>query len=85
MQGVVLPDARSGAAAHNIESKLEIERRDEQKILLHHRALHAVGQFVGTPFRRRLWIWMNTAESDWKFDEYPFPCSRWSSPLKPLY
>jgi len=50
MQGVVLPDARSGAAAHNIESKLEIERRDEQKILLHHRALHAVGQFVGTPY-----------------------------------
>ena len=80
MQGLAQSGEQSGAAARNIESILEIERKDEQKILLHHRALHAVGQFVGTPYffiaqslGVGLWIWMNIGESNWKFDEYPFP------------
>ena len=80
MQGLAQSGEQSGAAARNIESILEIERKDEKKILLHHRALHAVGQFVGTPYffitqslGVGLWIWMNIGESNWKFEEYPFP------------
>jgi uncharacterized membrane protein len=80
MQGLAQSAEQSGTAARNIESILEIERKDEEKILLHHRALHAVGQFVGTPYffitqsvGVGLWIWMNIGESKWKFDEYPFP------------
>ncbi|MEZ0081492.1 DUF1003 domain-containing protein [Bradyrhizobium japonicum] len=80
MQGLARSAEQSGAAARNIESILEIERKDEEKLLLHHRALHAVGQFVGTPYffiiqslGVGLWIWMNIGESNWKFDEYPFP------------
>jgi len=79
MQGLAQPGERSGAAARNIESILEIEKKDEQKILLHHRALHAVGQFVGTPYffiiqslAVGLWIWINIGKSKWRFDEYPF-------------
>lgn len=80
MQGPAKSGEPSGAAARNIESILEIERKDEQKLLLHHRALHAVGHFVGTPYFFTiqslgvgLWIWINIGESKWRFDEYPFP------------
>jgi uncharacterized membrane protein len=70
-----------GAAARNIESILRIEKEDEQKLLLHHRALHAVGRFVGTPLFFTVqclvvvaWIWINMrAGPNWQFDEYPFP------------
>ena len=69
-------------AARNIESILRIEKEDEQKLRLHHRALHAVGRFVGTPYffiiqclGVGLWLWVNTHASAraWSFDEYPFP------------
>jgi uncharacterized membrane protein len=80
MQELAQPGRQSGAAARNIESILEIERKDEKKLLLHHRALHAVGQFVGTPYffivqslGVGLWICINLGGSNWKFDEYPFP------------
>ena len=80
MQGTAKSDDASGAAARNIESILKIEKNDELKILLHHRALHAVGQFVGTPYFFIIqslgvgfWIWMNIGGSNWKFDDYPFP------------
>src|SRR5215217_4853141 len=80
MQGLAQSAEQSGTAARNIESILEIERKDEEKILLHHRVLHAVGQFVGTPYffitqsvGVGLWIWINIGESKWRFDEYPFP------------
>jgi uncharacterized membrane protein len=70
-----------GATARNIESILRIEKEDEEKLVLHHRALHAVGRFVGTPFFFAVqclgvvaWIWINKrAGSNWQFDEYPFP------------
>jgi uncharacterized membrane protein len=60
---------------------LRIEKQDERELLLHHRALHAVGRFVGTPFFFALqslgvglWLWINTrAALSWQFDEYPFP------------
>jgi len=71
---------RSGAAAHNIEAILCIEKQDERKLLLHHRALHAVGRFMGTPFFFAIqslgvgfWLWINTKGAlSWRFDEYPF-------------
>ena len=71
----------SGAAARNIESILRIEKEDERKLLLHQRALHAVGRFVGTPYffviqslGVGLWVWINTRVAyGWQFDEYPFP------------
>jgi len=70
---------RSGAAAHNIEAILRIEKQDERKLLLHHRALHAVGRFMGTPFFFAIqslgvgfWLWINTKGAlSWRFDEYP--------------
>jgi uncharacterized membrane protein len=61
---------------------MRIEKEDEKKLLLHHRALHAVGRFVGTPYFFAiqsllvgLWVWNNTqsAASAWRFDKYPFP------------
>jgi uncharacterized membrane protein len=75
------PERNSGAAARNIESILRIEKEDERKLLLHHRALHAVGRFVGTPYffaiqslSVGLWVWINTRVAyGWQFDEYPFP------------
>jgi uncharacterized membrane protein len=71
----------SGATARNIEAILSIEKEDEEKLVLHHRALHAVGRFVGTPIFFAVqclgvvaWIWINMrAGSSWQFDEYPFP------------
>ena len=80
MAGSTRSGQRSGAAAHNIEAILCIEKQDERKLLLHHRALHAVGRFVGTPFFFAiqsfgvgLWLWINTqATVSWRFDEYPF-------------
>ena len=50
MRGDPASAQSSGAAARNIESILRIEKEDEEKLLLHHRALHAVGRFVGTPY-----------------------------------
>jgi uncharacterized membrane protein len=80
MQKLAKSSDASGAAARNIESILRIERKDEQKLLLHHRVLHAVGHFVGTPYffivqslGVGFWIWINIGESKWRFDEYPFP------------
>jgi uncharacterized membrane protein len=80
MQKLAKSSDASGAAARNIESILRIERKDEQKLLLHHRVLHAVGHFVGTPYFFIIqslgvgfWIWINIGESKWRFDEYPFP------------
>ncbi|MBR0719830.1 DUF1003 domain-containing protein [Bradyrhizobium liaoningense] len=72
---------RSGAAARNIEAILRIEKQDERELQIHHRALHAVGRFVGIPFFFALqslgvglWLWINTcAALSWRFDEYPFP------------
>ena len=68
-------------AARNIESILRIEKEEEEKLLLHHRALHAVGRFVGKLlffsiqcFGVVAWIWFNMrAGPGWQFDEYPFP------------
>jgi uncharacterized membrane protein len=81
MAGSTPSSQRSGAAARNIEAILRIEKQDERKLLLHHRALHAVGRFVGTPFFFALqslgvglWLWINTwGALSWRFDEYPFP------------
>ena len=79
---VKAPSGRTtGAAARNIESILRLEKDEEEKLLLHHRALHAVGRFVGTPFffaaqclGVTAWIWINMrAGPGWRFDEYPFP------------
>nr|WP_276548933.1 DUF1003 domain-containing protein [Bradyrhizobium elkanii] len=61
---------------------MRIEKEDEEQLLLHHRALHAVGRFVGTPYFFAiqscgvgLWLWINTLapKASWHFDEYPFP------------
>jgi len=82
MEGAPPSDHASGASARNIEAILRIEKEDEEQLLLHHRALHAVGRFVGTPyffaiqsFGVGLWLWTNTLApaSGWRFDEYPFP------------
>jgi uncharacterized membrane protein len=82
VSGVSKSRNASGAAAHNIEQILRIEKDDEQKLLLHHRVLHAVGRFVGTPYffiiqclGVALWLWVNTQATahGWRFDEYPFP------------
>lgn len=81
MAGTAPSDHAPGSAARNIESILRIEKEDEEKLLLHHRALHAVGRFVGTPFFFTLqclavvlWMWINMqAGPGWQFDEYPFP------------
>ena len=42
-------DDGQGTADRNIQAIRRIEKEDEQELLLHHRALHAVGRFVGTP------------------------------------
>lgn len=76
------PPQSAGTAARNIESILRIEKEDEEQLLLHHRALHAVGQFVGTPYffivqclSVGLWLFLNIHPSlrVFRFDEYPFP------------
>jgi uncharacterized membrane protein len=82
MEGAPPSDHASGASARNIEAILRIEKEDEEQLLLHHRALHAVGRFVGTPYFFAiqscgvgLWLWINTLapKAGWRFDEYPFP------------
>ncbi|MGX1350895.1 putative membrane protein [Bradyrhizobium elkanii] len=82
MEDAAPSDHASGASARNIEAILRIEKEDEEQLLLHHRALHAVGRFVGTPYFFAiqscgvgLWLWINTLapKAGWHFDEYPFP------------
>ena len=82
MHGKAQSGTERAAAARNIESILRIEKEDAEKLLLHHRALHAVGRFVGTPYFFVVQCVgvasgssSNTHSSaeGLRFDEYPFP------------
>jgi uncharacterized membrane protein len=75
------PDTPSTlAAAENIDTILQLEKRDEEDLALHHRVFHSIGSFVGTThfvvvqcLAVGLWIIFNANARSWAIDEYPFP------------
>ncbi|WP_271497831.1 DUF1003 domain-containing protein [Bradyrhizobium sp. CCBAU 11357] len=72
--------ASTRASVKNIDAILSLEKREEEKLALHHRVFHAIGSFVGTVqfivvqcVVVACWIAVNAFFADHALDSFPFP------------